>query len=70
MNITALGNDNKTNCWRRSVIAPGPMIIAVCLVLRAADAASGSISAVELSRMTLEELTHIEISRFPNIQSR
>lgn len=67
MNNAALGNDGKAICGRRSVIALGPMVIAVCLVLdtagaAAADAVSGPISAVDLSRMTLEELANIEIS--------
>jgi len=67
MNETALGGNRKTTGRRRPVIALGPMVIAVCLVLdaagaAAADAASGSISAADFSRMTLEELTNIEIS--------
>lgn len=67
MNESALGNDAKTTGRRRPIIALGPMVVAVCLALdaagaAAADAASGSTSAADLSRMTLEELTNIEIS--------
>ncbi|MGB7541431.1 MAG: TonB-dependent receptor [Burkholderiales bacterium] len=67
MNEAALASNRKTTGRCRPVIALGSIVVAVCLVLdaagaAAADAASGSISAVDLSRMTLEELTNIEIS--------
>lgn len=67
MNEAALGGNRTTTGRRRPVNALGPMVIAVCLVLNAAgaataDAAAASMSAPDFSRMTLEELTHIEIS--------
>lgn len=66
-NEAALGSNRKTTGRCRPVIALGPMVVAVCFVLdaagaAAADAASGSKSAADFSRMTLEELTNIEIS--------
>jgi iron complex outermembrane receptor protein len=67
MKNTARIGSRKITGRRRPVIALGPMIVAVCLVLdpagaAAADATPGSISAADFSRMTLEELTNIEIS--------
>lgn len=75
MNNAALGNDWKTTGWRRSAIALVPVVIAICLALdaagaAAADAASGSRSAVDLSRMTLEELANIEISSVSKREER
>ncbi|MGP1678860.1 MAG: TonB-dependent receptor plug domain-containing protein [Burkholderiales bacterium] len=66
MNEAALGSNRKTAGRRQPVIALGPMVVAVCLALHAggvaAQTAPGSTSAVDLSRMTLEQLTNIEIS--------
>lgn len=66
-NEAALRGDRKTTGRRRPVIALGPMVAAVCLAFgaggaAATDAASGSISAADFSRMTLEDLVNIEIS--------
>ena len=66
-NEAALPGDRKTTGRRRPVIALGPMVAAVCLAFgaggaAATDAASGSISAADFSRMTLEDLVNIEIS--------
>lgn len=67
MNEAALGSNRKTTGRRQPVITRGPLVIAVCLGLAApgaavAQAAPGQGSTADLSQMTLEELTNIEIS--------
>ncbi|MFZ5524225.1 MAG: TonB-dependent receptor plug domain-containing protein [Pseudomonadota bacterium] len=67
MNKTILIINREITGRHRPVIAFVPMVLAVCLVLdaasaTAADAAPESISAVNLSQMTLEELSNIEIT--------
>lgn len=67
MNNTVLTHDGETICWRHSVNVFSSMVIAAWMMFYAAGATaannpSGSISAADLSRMSLEELTNIEIS--------
>lgn len=67
MNDTVFDNGSDTLCWPHPVIAFGALLIAAWMMLhavevRAADKPSGSIPAADLSRMSLEELTNIEIS--------
>src|SRR6266481_3518421 len=67
MNEAALTSHRRPAGWHRRVIILGSILVPACLALNAteaaaADTATESTSAVDLSRLSLEDLANIEVS--------